>query len=144
MAQVAPRADAMMITPLSGNMRTEAQLYRWLLDEVLIGSHSQRIENTAGSGVPDINCCWNGIEIWIECKMREPLLRPFQWAWINRRVRAGGNVFVIVERETCFLVYCKEFSASNHGKYMLLSGTCHVVPKSSIALRNKITELVNN
>lgn len=125
-------------------MRTEAQLYRWLLDEVLVGAHSQRIENTAGSGVPDINCCWRGVELWIECKMHDALLRPFQWAWINRRVAAGGRVFVLVERETCFLLYCKEFTATHRGKYMQLIGTCHVLPKAALSVRNKITELVSN
>lgn len=119
-------------------------MYRWLIDEVLAGLHPQRIENTAGSGVPDINCCLGGREIWIECKINQPLLRPFQWAWINRRVNVGGKVFVIVERETCFLIYAPPFFAANHGKYMMLSETCHAVPKSRYSVRQKLDELVTN
>lgn len=50
-------------------------------------------------GVPDTNACHDGVEWWIEYKATgsgRVVLRPLQVAWINRRVRAGGRVWVAV------------------------------------------------
>lgn len=62
--------------------------------------HWQSIEvGTVGRGVPDSNFCWEGTEGWVEFKCTETNsahLRPEQVAWISRRHRAGGRVFVAV------------------------------------------------
>ncbi len=60
-------------------------------------AHAQRIETSTSSGVPDINICIGGKEIWVETKVADPyvLLRPFQWSWINRRGKAGGVILVL-------------------------------------------------
>jgi hypothetical protein len=62
----------------------------------------QRVENSAvGRGVPDLNGCFNGTEVWIENKTTEAWkvdLRPEQSAWAARRARAGGRVFIAVRR----------------------------------------------
>lgn len=59
-----------------------------------------RIENTTMQGVPDINCCWDGREIWIESKIyypdyESPLLEKEQFAWGFRRTHNGGTVWVL-------------------------------------------------
>jgi hypothetical protein len=55
-----------------------------------------------GKGVPDLNGCMDGNEVWIEMKMTAhwavQKMRPEQVAWIERRVRHGGRVFVAVRR----------------------------------------------
>ena len=62
----------------------------------------QRVENSAvGRGVPDMNGCFSGVEVWIENKTTDGWavdLRPEQYAWAARRIRAGGRVFTAVRR----------------------------------------------
>jgi hypothetical protein len=62
----------------------------------------QRVENSGvGRGVPDLNGCYNGTEVWIENKTTEGWavgVRPEQSAWAARRHRAGGRVFFAVRR----------------------------------------------
>lgn len=74
-------------------------LYREHLPQV----HWQRIETPlTGGGVPDSNGCHLGSEFWIENKWTrgwKPKIRPFQVGWIERRLRAGGRVFVAVRRQ---------------------------------------------
>jgi hypothetical protein len=62
------------------------------------------VENSAYPGTPDINFC----EGWIECKWVKnypkkedtPIIidhyTPQQKAWIHRRARKGGNVWVMI------------------------------------------------
>jgi hypothetical protein len=57
---------------------------------------------STGRGVPDLNYCINGHEGWIELKTTEGwavTVRPEQVAWIERRLRAGGRVFLAVRRK---------------------------------------------
>lgn len=52
-------------------------------------------------GVPDTNAAGQGVEFWIEMKRtasHRVQFRPFQVPWINRRVRAGGRVWVAIRR----------------------------------------------
>lgn len=62
--------------------------------------HWQPVELGAiGSGVPDTNFCYNGIEGWIEFKQTEKNrigLRPEQIGWIIDRIRHGGRVKVAI------------------------------------------------
>lgn len=80
---------------LDGGLR---QLFRDNLPQV----HWQSVETGAtGRGVPDSNGCWRGREFWVEFKQTEGFavtLRPEQVAWLTRRARAGGRVFVAVRR----------------------------------------------
>ena len=62
----------------------------------------QSIDLTSGRGVPDTNCCYQGTEFWIEHKAtqgRRVIVRPEQVAWIERRIRHGGKVFIAVRRK---------------------------------------------
>lgn len=80
------------------------------MESFLSGADACRIENTAGSGTPDINACYNGIELWIETKIMQPKgvvhIRPYQYAWIRRRVVSGGKVFILAYDPLSDNVYC--------------------------------------
>lgn len=62
----------------------------------------QRIETGGtGLGIPDVNACLRGVEAWIELKGTDAwavTIRPEQVAWIERRARAGGRVFLFTRR----------------------------------------------
>lgn len=70
----------------------------------LIGNIDWLSVETGGTamGVPDSNFCVNpGIEGWIEFKRATAnavSVRKEQVAWIERRVRLGGRVFIAVRR----------------------------------------------
>ncbi len=54
-----------------------------------------------GLGVPDLNYCFAGQEGWLELKQTQAMavsIDAVQVAWIERRLRAGGRVFVAVRR----------------------------------------------
>lgn len=61
--------------------------------------HMSRVENSAGTGISDVNACFLGREVWVELKMGHSgrmQFRNSQRIWILRRVAAGGRVFVLV------------------------------------------------
>jgi hypothetical protein len=62
----------------------------------------QRIETGGvGRGIPDLNGCLAGTEIWIELKATNGwavVVRPEQIGWAERRMRAGGRVFLMTRR----------------------------------------------
>lgn len=64
--------------------------------------HWQRIENGGlGRGTPDLNGCFNGVEVWIECKHAPGwtvIMRAPQVAWLERRFRAGGRCLIAVRQ----------------------------------------------
>ena len=64
----------------------------------MLPGHAFRVENAVSVGMPDINVCYRGIEIWIEVKSAingELLLRPYQRAFMELRTRAGGECFIV-------------------------------------------------
>lgn len=76
------------------------------------GDRWNRIENVAGTGLPDINCCLGGVEVWIETKyptipkrLSTPLfgsnhkLSQEQMNWFAQQTQAGGNSFVYIETD---------------------------------------------
>lgn len=75
---------------------------RNLFRDKLRDFHWQSIETGGtGRGVPDLNGCLRGVELWVECKVTAGwavTLRPEQIGWLCRRARAGGRVFVAVRR----------------------------------------------
>ena len=66
-------------------------------------AHWQRVETgMTGAGVPDLNGCWHGIEVWLELKLTAIWavdISAFQVSWAERRIRHGGRVYVAVRRE---------------------------------------------
>jgi hypothetical protein len=83
-------------------VRTDGGL-RALLVANLPRFHIQSVETwSTGQGVPDVNYCCDGSEGWIELKKSDGWVvdfEPAQIAWIERRLRAGGRVFVLVRRK---------------------------------------------
>lgn len=66
-----------------------------------------RVENRVGPGTPDMNGCIQGHEFWIENKWLDhfprhggvvliPKFRQDQRAWMHRRGKAGGKVFLLL------------------------------------------------
>jgi len=77
-------------------MATEAQL--WALLRTNLQGHFVRIENAISVGVPDVNACHDGVEVWIELKTGSGnyiSLRSSQLAWFIRRISVGGNLKVV-------------------------------------------------
>lgn len=79
-----------------GNLRSIFQKH-------LPDAHWQGVETfSTGQGVPDMNGCLHGVEFWIENKVTSGWAVNFemgQVAWAERRVRAGGRVFLAVRRK---------------------------------------------
>lgn len=83
--------------------RADGDLRR-LFREHLSQFHWVSIETGAcAPGTPDSNFCREGSEGWVEFKQTSGWtvpLRPAQIAWLDRRGRAGGRVYVAVRRRT--------------------------------------------
>jgi len=75
--------------------------------------HWQRIENSVGEGVPDINFCLDGVEFWVECKWTPSVkgarfshpLTAGQCAWLLKRVHAGRSAWVLARRVDTFKLW---------------------------------------
>jgi len=106
---------------------TEHELYRWIHDHFSKSMDVTRIENIAGSGMPDLNLCHIGFEVWLECKCLPPrlvLLRPEQYAWGVRRANHGGLVFVIdrpVNEPVFFIWEFPRIVVKPAGKYVRIT-----------------------
>ena len=76
------------------------QIFQRHLPEV----HWQAIESWGtGIGIPDLNGCAGGVEFWIELKRATAnavKISPGQVAWTERRLRAGGRVYVAVRKNS--------------------------------------------
>jgi hypothetical protein len=65
---------------------------------VNLPGHTTRIENSAGAGQPDVNCCYQGSEAWVELKMAKGNywhFRRSQLAWAAQRCSQGGRALVL-------------------------------------------------
>lgn len=91
-------------------MSSESNLWNWLKCANLVlreDLHMCRVENSAISGMPDVEGCFRGNQFWIELKcidrpMKEstslrPKFRPTQIPWMKRRLGAHGKVFVLLQ-----------------------------------------------
>lgn len=79
-------------------MNSEAKFNSWIQGLFPHPADCRRIETTTESGMPDLNVCMHGIEIWIESKVVYPkgiLIRKEQWAWGVRRSNAGGTTYLL-------------------------------------------------
>ena len=62
--------------------------------------HFTRIESKTINGIPDLNCCVEGVEFWMELKsdkVKYPKLSKWQISWINKRIKHGGIVIICNE-----------------------------------------------
>jgi len=75
----------------------ESKLFA-LLKKHLKEVHFTRIESYTENGIPDVNACLNGKEIWIELKAntsKDLGLSKWQRVWIAKRIKVGGTVFIM-------------------------------------------------
>lgn len=83
-------------------MPKEAQLWQLVKSNFPKGSHVQRIETGGtGRGIPDVNFCHEGKDIWIELKSisgNKLTLTEFQIVWMHKRVTSGGRCFVLARK----------------------------------------------
>ena len=87
----------------------EAKLYA-LLKKNLKKVHFVRIESYTENGIPDVNACYNGEEVWLELKAnthKDLGLSKWQKVWIAKRIKAGGTVFIInrPQKERALKIY---------------------------------------
>lgn len=65
--------------------------------------HMTRIENSASFGTPDVACCYNGVNFWVELKINKSgyiYFQPSQIAWITHQQNVGkGNIAILVGNE---------------------------------------------
>lgn len=95
-------------------MPTEKTQWQWLSKvRVQIEDpehlHIERIENAVGAGHPDVECCYLGVQSWIEQKVaKRPArattklrfgspLRDSQYEWALKRIAASGRVFYLIQ-----------------------------------------------
>lgn len=78
----------------------ERNLWLRLKDNLPKGTHHTRIENRAGSGIPDVLIAHSGaFFVELKCiKGHRISLRPSQIAWNTSFSRAGGISFFLVNR----------------------------------------------
>lgn len=61
--------------------------------------HIQLVESEAtGTGIPDLNACKGGKEIWIELKsgyLTKTSIKPGQFVWHIKRNQAGGTTWIV-------------------------------------------------
>jgi len=102
-------------------MTPEQKFYQWFRKQLPHGADCVRIETTTMGGMPDVNVCYKGIEIWVELKCfvnGRVLIRPQQNAWMHRRKFRGGKVFLIADHSSGIHVWVPEFLSVPHGKYL--------------------------
>ena len=88
--------------------RYEKDLWQHL-KKLLPMVHWQRIELSYMPGIPDLNGCYEGVEIWIELKVvrrgkKINLTRP-QVNWIKKRTKAGGRTLIMVLKDDQITVW---------------------------------------
>lgn len=77
--------------------------------------HWQRVEVWTDRGVPDVNFCYQGSEVWVECKFclgktdnawqfTHPLTGP-QVAFLMSRWAAGGSAYIMARRGDTFRLW---------------------------------------
>ena len=87
----------------------EAKL--WLrIKNLKVKGHFTRIESSTLNGIPDVNACHNGEEVWLELKAnthKDLGLSKWQKVWIAKRIKAGGTVFIInrPQKERALKIY---------------------------------------
>ncbi len=67
----------------------ESYFWKTVRDGIL-HVHWSRIENIAGTGIPDLNGCYMGREVWVELKMfsgKQIQVRSSQLVWMTKRIQ---------------------------------------------------------
>lgn len=120
-------------------MKPEAKFKEWLRNRM--PGHWQSLEALNAPGLPDVNICHQGLEVWLELKSGiETLIRPSQYAWGMKRSHplVGGRCFVVTNN-TLFdriIVLKYPFRVYPNGKYVKPHPEMepHIFQKSEINL----------
>jgi len=101
-------------------MKPEAYFYNQIKSAIGDICHLQRIETSTALGVPDLNLCYFGTELWIELKITKhktgdyPLLTPFQYAWGIQRLKHFGNSLVLSKHLPTNTMNLRTFRSIEH------------------------------
>lgn len=113
---------------------TEAQLSYYLKTRIPGDVRSVECYNT--SGMPDLNICLNGVEVWLELKLAIkglPHIRPLQYSWGMRRSYHKGRVFVVMLEGELLYTWRYPFKVDSIGTYCRpLSCPISVLPMSEV------------
>lgn len=96
------------------------QLFWQLVKQHLPAAFCERVENVAGSGMPDVHALDVAWEYWVELKVvpdnREwsplSLLRPAQRAWHASASKAGAYVFILVRQGNLVVLFSSKGTAA--------------------------------
>lgn len=98
-------------------VKSEKDAYRLLKEHFsgMFAVHHTRLENWAGTGVPDVNWCFSvqgeGVEVWTELKFMKGFqfrseLKAAQAIWLRNRWLAGGRAYLLaVQPPNTFLLW---------------------------------------
>lgn len=116
------------------------ELRQQCIREGLTPPHWDRVENSAGSGYPDLDWHWDRSGGHIELKYRAdlpddventpislPTITPHQRLWWRQRWEAGGAVFVLLRLGEEYLMFPGFWAAMNLGNSTLKSLHTHCV-----------------
>ena len=108
----------------------------WQLVKRNLPGHVIRVENTSGSGTPDVNACYAGKETWLELKMAKGNwvhFRTSQVAWFSKRVPRLGRCSVLIrKKDDLYLV---------RGTELFNAITSHAVPNKDKSCKIPIDNL---
>lgn len=111
---------------------SEKSLWRWLSNDQWVKAQSRkvlqmnRVENVAGSGMPDVEGIYLKEQFWFELKVAgRPArggnvdvkhMRPKQVEWLHNRWLAGGNAWVLLRvKDALYLIPGKYSLQVKHG-----------------------------
>jgi len=109
-------------------MKTEAQFKAQFCSLLRKTCDVATIESTTGRGIPDVNICYQGVEVWTELKIFQGgrvLLRPEQYAWgVRRTIEHRGRVFVVAlhPNDRLHIFPFTGLFVTPHGKYVSITG----------------------
>ena len=91
---------------------SEQSLWQWLKEakrqKMKHPLHMERVENSAGAGIPDVIGCYRAVPFFLELKYckKAPVrlttkvrfeVRPSQWSWHDSWYRAGGESWFLIQ-----------------------------------------------
>ena len=110
----------------------------WQLVKRNLPGHVIRVENTSGSGTPDVNACLNGKDVWVELKMAKGKwvhFRTSQVAWITKRAigQTGSCKILVRKDDTLMLIQGSD----------LIKSLQHAVPNKDKSCKIPIAEIIS-
>ncbi|TAK94336.1 hypothetical protein EPO05_06475 [Patescibacteria group bacterium] len=112
-------------------MKDEQKLNAWIREQLRTTCDVVRIENTISSGMPDLNICRQGHEVWVESKVMvlgRVLLRKEQFAWGVRRSAHGGHVRILAWHPAANTLFGWRYplvGVREHGEYLQVTNDHH-------------------